>query len=119
MVSDFLSISRVHEVTHYMTAIYNNNCLGMITYVHCLISQRVRLIPYFQIFKDRAAYWGCLKAMGCKVVKLHYRADLNPDIDISHNSSQREDAIAHNLRKVIDESLFLHSPLDPNVSLFS
>ena len=91
----------------------------MITYVHCLISQRVRLIPYFQIFEDGAAYRGCLKAMGCEVVKLHYRADLDPDIDISHSSSQREDAIADNLRKLINESLFLQGPLDPNVSLFS
>ena len=83
----------------------------MITYVHCLISQRVRLIPYFQIFEDGAAYRGRLKAMGRKVIKLHYRAYLNPDIDISHNSSQREDAIADNLRKLIDESLFLQGPL--------
>ena len=72
IVSDFLSISRVHKVTHYVIAIYNNNSSGMITYVHCLISQRVRLIPYFQIFEDGAAYQGHLKAMGCEVVKLHY-----------------------------------------------
>ena len=91
----------------------------MITHVRCLISQRVRLIPYFQIFEDGAVYRGHLKAMGREVIKLHYQADLDPDIDISHNSSQREDVIADNLRKLIDESLFLQGPLDPNVSLFS
>ena len=91
----------------------------MITCIRCLILQRVRLIPYFQIFEDGAVYQGHLKAMGHEVIKLHYRANLDPDIDISHNSSQREDAIADNLRKLINKSLFLQGPLDPNVSLFS
>ena len=34
--SDFLSISKIHKVTHDMIAVYNNNNAGMITYVYWL-----------------------------------------------------------------------------------
>ena len=36
--------------------------------------------------------------MGCEVIKIHYQGDLDLEMDISHNSSQQEDAIADNLR---------------------
>jgi hypothetical protein len=61
----------------------------------------------FQIFGDGAAYQGRIKALCHEVIKLHYRDKLNPEIQHCHNSSQREEAIADIVKKLIDESLFL------------
>lgn len=59
-----------------------------------------------------------MKTMGRDVVKLHYRADLDPEINYCHNSDQREDIISKNVTKLIDDSLFHQGPLDSNVSFF-
>ena len=54
--------------------------------------------------------------MAREVVKFHYKAELDPVIEHCHNSNQREEAIADNVKRLIDESLFLQGPLDRNVS---
>ena len=54
--------------------------------------------------------------MGREVVQLHYRADLDPEMDYDHNSDEREAAISKNITKLINESLFHQGPLDSNVS---
>ena len=59
-----------------------------------------------------------MKALCREVIKLHYRDELNPEIQHCHNSSQREEAIADNVKKLVDESLFLQGPLDTNVISF-
>lgn len=59
-----------------------------------------------------------MKAMGRDVIKLHYRAELDPEIEYSHNSNQRRDIIADNVKKLIDESLFLQGPPDIHVNFF-
>jgi hypothetical protein len=111
----------VHKVTHNVIAVYSNNNSGMITYV-CWVdfaqSIHYGLIPCFQIFEDGAAYRGRLKIMGRDVIKLHYRAALDPEIEGDHNSDQREQVIAENVKKLLDESLFLQGPPDSNVSSF-
>ena len=56
--------------------------------------------------------------MGHKVIKIHYQAELDLEVEIFHNSSQQEDTIADNLKKLIDESLFLQGPLDTNINSF-
>lgn len=56
--------------------------------------------------------------MGRDIVKSHFRAELSPDIDYDHNSSQREQIISDNVEKLIEGSLFLQGPLDRNVSVF-
>lgn len=51
-----------------------------------------------------------------EVVMLHYRADLDPEMDYDHNSNQLENVISKNITKLIDQSLFHQGPLDSNVS---
>ena len=59
-----------------------------------------------------------MKALGREIVKLHYRAELDPELDFGHNSDERQQVIADNVKKLIDESLFLQGPPDANVSFF-
>jgi hypothetical protein len=60
----------------------------------------------FQIFEDGAAYRGRLKTMGRDIIKIHFQAELNPDIEHCHNSNQRDEAIAGNVKKLIDKIPF-------------
>lgn len=93
----------------------------MTTYVRCDFTQLILylVIPsLLQIFEDGAAYRGRLKALGRDVIKIHFRAELDPVIEYDHNSSQREKIIADNITKTIEESLFLQGPLDRKVSFF-
>jgi hypothetical protein len=77
------------------------------------------LIPYyFQIFEDGAAYRGRMKTMCRDVIKFHYRAELDPEIEYGHNSNEREQVIANNVKNLIDDSLFLQGPPDFHVSSF-
>lgn len=59
-----------------------------------------------------------MKSMGREVVKFHYQAELNPEIEHNHNSDQRYEVIADNVKKLINESLFFQGPLDNHVSFF-
>jgi hypothetical protein len=58
-----------------------------------------------------------MKAMARHVVSFHYKDELNPNVEHCHNSDQRDEVIAGNVRQLVDESLFLQGPLDANVSL--
>jgi hypothetical protein len=69
-----------------------------------------------QIFEDGASYRGRMKYMARDFVKFHYKDAIFPSIDICHNSDQREEIIADNVRKLVTESLFLQGPPDLQVS---
>ena len=107
------------KFTHYVLGIYNENSTGMTLFVRLcdfILSIYFSLIPCFQIFEDGATYRGRMKSMGREVVKIHYRAALYPVIDYCHNSDQREQIISDNVKKLIEDSLFLQGPPDVNVS---
>lgn len=55
--------------------------------------------------------------MARQVVGFHYKAELDPVVEHCHNSDQRDEMVAENVRTLIDESLFLQGPPDANVSL--
>ena len=76
------------------------------------------LILCLQVFEDGAAYRGRLKILCREVVKLHFWSELDPEIDYGHNSDEREQVIANNVKRLIDESLFHQGPLDDNVRSF-
>lgn len=57
-----------------------------------------------------------MKTLARQVVALYYKAELDPVIEHGHNSNQREEVIAGNVSRLVDESLFLQGPLDTNVS---
>ena len=59
-----------------------------------------------------------MKTMGHDVIKFHYKEELSPEIEYCHNSSQREQIIAENVKPLIEDSLFLQGPLDANVYFF-
>lgn len=109
------------KFTHDVIAVYNDNCTGMTLYVcwcDFTLSIYYWLIPCFQIFEDGAAYRGRMKGMARNVVNLYYKDELDPAIEHNHNSDQRDNIIADNVKKLIDNSLFLQGPLDTNVSIF-
>ena len=54
--------------------------------------------------------------MAREVFKFHYKDTLNAGIDGCHNSNQRDEAISENVKKLIDNSLFLQGPLDAQVN---
>lgn len=105
------------NLAHYVIDVYNDHSTGMTIFVRWYdFTQLVWLISCCQIFEDGAAYRGRMKSMGRDVVKIHYRAELYPDIDICHNSNQRDGIIADNVKKLTEGSLFLQGPADVNVS---
>jgi hypothetical protein len=55
--------------------------------------------------------------MGRDIVKFHYK-ELSPEIENCHNSSQREQIIAENVKTLVEDSIFLQGPLDANVYFF-
>jgi hypothetical protein len=57
-----------------------------------------------------------MKNMAREVVNFHFKDTFNVDIEGGHNSDQRDEAISENVKKVIDESLFLQGPRDAQVS---
>ena len=59
-----------------------------------------------------------MKILGREIVKLHYRDELNPEINYCHNSDQLIEMIADKVKELLDDSLFLQGPLDANVSFF-
>jgi hypothetical protein len=58
-----------------------------------------------------------MKTMGRDLIKFHYKG-LSPEIETCHNSSQREQMIAENVKTLIEDSLFLQGPRDANVYFF-
>lgn len=56
--------------------------------------------------------------MARDVVKIHYRDELDPEIEIGHNSDDRVQVIADNVKSLIEDSLFLQGPPDFHVSSF-
>ena len=59
-----------------------------------------------------------MKTMCRDIVKFHYRAELDPEIEYGHNSNEREQVIVDNIKKLMDDSLFLQGPPDFHVSSF-
>jgi hypothetical protein len=57
-----------------------------------------------------------MKNMVHDIVKFHYKEAIFPDIDFCHNSDQKEDIIADNVKTLIHQSLFLQGPPDAQVS---
>jgi hypothetical protein len=57
-----------------------------------------------------------MKTMARDIVKFHYRDELSPNIDFCHNSDDRDGIVAQNVKKLLDESLFIQGPPDCNVS---
>ncbi|KAM6491219.1 hypothetical protein JOM56_013458 [Amanita muscaria] len=66
------------------------------------------------IFEDGATFRGHMKIMARDIVKFHYKDALDPEILLCHNSDQREDKIAQNVKELISTSLFLQGPRDAN-----
>lgn len=71
-----------------------------------------------QIFEDGASYRGRMKGIARDIVTLHYKNELFPVIEHCHNSNQRDEVVAENVKNLLDESLFLQGPRDNNVSFF-
>jgi hypothetical protein len=57
-----------------------------------------------------------MKTMARPLVWFHFKAELNPVIEEGHNSDQRDGVVAGNVKKLINDSLFLQGPPDANVS---
>jgi hypothetical protein len=60
-----------------------------------------------------------LKTLAREVVKFHYKDTFDSKIDYCHNSNQQDEAISENVKRLIDESLFLQGPRDDEVISFS
>jgi hypothetical protein len=58
-----------------------------------------------------------MKTMGRDIIKFHYK-ELSPHLENCHNSSQREQVIAENVKALIEGSSFLQGPPDANVYFF-
>ena len=57
-----------------------------------------------------------MKCMAHDIVKFYYKDALEPYINFSHNSDQRNQVIANNVKSLINESIFIQGPPDANVS---
>lgn len=58
-----------------------------------------------------------MKTLARQVVSFHFKNEFYPMIEEDHNSDQRDDIVAGNVKKLIDESLFLQGPPDINVGI--
>ena len=97
-----------------MIDVYNENSNGM-----CKLTNTCVYYAdfHFQIFEDGATYWGWMKTLARQVVSFHFKNEFYPMIEEDHNSDQRDNIIAGNVKKLIDESLFLQGPPDINVGI--
>jgi hypothetical protein len=58
-----------------------------------------------------------MKNMARDLIKVHYKEAIFPVIEFDHNSDQETAIIAENVKKLLNESLFLQGPLDTQVSI--
>ena len=54
--------------------------------------------------------------MARDIVKFHYKEALDPYIEFGHNSDQRNQIIADNVKRLVGGSMFIQGPLDADVS---
>lgn len=54
--------------------------------------------------------------MARDIVKFYYKDALEPSIEFCHNSDQRDQVIADNVKSLVGDTLFIQGPPDVNVS---
>ena len=56
-----------------------------------------------------------MKTLARQIVSFHFKDEFHPMIEEDHNSDQRDNIVARNVKKLIEDSLFLQGPPDINV----
>ena len=58
-----------------------------------------------------------MKTLARQIVSFHFKDEFHPMIEEDHNLDQRDNIVARNVKKLIEDSLFLQGPPDINVGI--
>ena len=59
------------------------------------------------------------ETMACDVIKFYYKDALDANIEEPHNSDQWDKAIAEDIKRLVDDLLFLQGPCNIEVSPYT